>query len=98
MIVILRYLVVAVAWGAMPAAIAQPSCAKPEAPDCAVARVPFPNDEAADECRKDMLRFRDAMDVYASCLGQKSPDEEQVARDEYEDIRVRFNRRARGEF
>jgi len=45
-----------------------------------------------------MLTFRDRMDRYASCLGETSSDEEKAARAEYEDVRVRFNRRARGEF
>jgi hypothetical protein len=45
-----------------------------------------------------MLAFRDGMDRYASCLGETSSDGEKAARAEYEDIRIRFNRRARGEF
>ena len=73
------------------------ACLKPDAPACAVQTVPFAKDSDADDCRKDMLRYRDAMDVYASCLGQTSADDEKAARDAYEDIRMRFNRRARGE-
>jgi hypothetical protein len=96
--VVLRCLVGVVALCPAAAAIAQSACVKPETPACAVARVPFPNDDAADDCRKDMLRFRDAMDVYATCLGQSSQNQETAARNEYEDVRVRFNRRARGEF
>jgi len=45
-----------------------------------------------------MLSFRDGMDRYASCVGETSSDDEKAARAEYEGIRVRFNRRARGEF
>ena len=96
--VIMRRLVVAAALCCAGPALAQPACVKPATPACAVARVPFPGDNAADDCRKDMLRFRDAMDAYASCLGQSAPDQEKVAREEYEDVRVRFNQRARGEF
>ena len=44
-----------------------------------------------------MLRFRDEMEAYASCLAQTSTEDEKAARDEYESVRVRFNRRARGE-
>ncbi|HXW26260.1 MAG TPA: hypothetical protein VEK73_16065, partial [Xanthobacteraceae bacterium] len=68
------------------------------APTCATQTVPFASVKAADDCRKDMLAFRDAMDAYAACLGQTSADDEKKARDAYEDIRVRFNRRARGEY
>ena len=75
----------------------QASCIKPAVPACAIARIPFPSDVAADDCRKDMLQFRDAMDVYAPCRGQVSKGDEAAARDEYEDVRVRFNQRARGE-
>jgi hypothetical protein len=74
------------------------ACTKPDPPACATQRVPFANDDDADDCRMQMLAFRDGMDAYATCLGQASPDDEKAARADYEDIRVRFNRRARGEF
>jgi hypothetical protein len=74
------------------------ACSKPDAPACATRMVPFATDRDADDCRIAMLAFRDGMDRYASCLGETSSDREQAARAEYEDIRVRFNRRARGEF
>lgn len=73
------------------------ACARPDTPACAIATVPFPKDKDADDCRKDMIRYRDAMDVYAICLSKTSADEEKAAREAYEDIRVKFNRRARGE-
>jgi hypothetical protein len=73
-------------------------CLKPDAPSCALERIPFASEKAADDCRKDMLKFRDAMDRYASCLGEVSADQEKAARDEYEEVRTRFNQRARGEF
>jgi hypothetical protein len=76
----------------------QGACEKPVPPTCALERIPFPTDTAADDCRKDMLKFRDAMDGYASCLGQTSADQEKAARDDYEEVRIRFNKRARGEF
>jgi hypothetical protein len=74
------------------------ACNSPAAPACATQTVPFASVKAADDCRKEMLAFRDAMDTYAACLGQTSADEEKQARDAYEDVRVRFNRRARGEY
>ena len=74
------------------------ACDSPVAPACATQTVPFASVKAADDCRKEMLTFRDAMDTYAACLGQTSADEEKQARDAYEDVRVRFNRRARGEY
>jgi hypothetical protein len=76
----------------------QAACDKPDAPVCATQTVPFAKDKDADDCRIDMLTFRDLMDRYASCRGATSADDEKAARAEYEDIRVRFNRRARGEF
>jgi hypothetical protein len=93
----MKYVVAILAFmmGLPPAS--QASCIKPDIPACAIARIPFPNDTAADDCRKDMLRFRDAMDTYASCRGQVSKADETAARHEYEDVRVRFNQRARGD-
>lgn len=83
--------------GSLAATSVYAACDKPAVPACAIATVPFDKDKDADDCRKEMLRFRDAMDGYASCLGATSPVEEKAARDDYEDIRVRFNKRARGE-
>ena len=74
------------------------ACSKPDAPTCATRTVPFATDRDADDCRISMLSFRDGMDRYASCVGETSSDDEKAARAEYEEIRVRFNRRARGEF
>jgi hypothetical protein len=72
-------------------------CAKPAPPACALARTPFAGEADYDACRRDMLAFRDAMDQHASCLAPKSGADEKAARDEYEEVRVRFNKRARGE-
>ena len=74
------------------------ACLKPEAPSCAFERTPFASETKFDDCRMEMLKFRDAMDGYASCLGADSAEQEKAARDEYEDVRIRFNQRARGEF
>jgi hypothetical protein len=74
------------------------ACDRPAAPTCATETVPFESVKAFDACRKEMLKFRDAMDAYASCLGQTSADEEKRARAAYEDVRVQFNRRARGDY
>ena len=42
-----------------------------------------------------MLKFRDAMESYASCLGETSADQKKAADDEYDSVRIQFNRRAR---
>lgn len=73
-------------------------CVKPEPPACVRARTPFDGQADFDACRKEMLAFRDAMDQRASCLAPKSAADEKAARDEYEEVRVRFNKRARGAF
>ena len=88
----------AIGLGVLAVTASQGACVKPEAPSCALERIPFATDMAADECRKDMLKFHDAMDGYAACLRDVSADQEKAARDDYEDVRVRFNQRARGEF
>ncbi len=83
----------------MFASAANGACAHgPDVPACATATVPFASLKAADDCRLEMLTFRDRMNAYAACLGQTSADAERQAHEAYEDIRVRFNRRARGEF
>jgi hypothetical protein len=82
-------------WAVTPS---QGACMKPDAPNCALERIPFASDKAADDCRKEMVKFRDAMDGYASCLRDVSADQEKAARSEYEAVRVQFNQRARGEF
>jgi hypothetical protein len=74
------------------------ACGSPAAPVCATQTAPFASVKAADDCRKEMLTFRDGMDAYAACLGQTSAVDEKQARDAYEDVWVRFNRRARGEY
>ena len=89
---------VAVGLGLLAVTASQGACSKPEAPGCAFERTPFTPETKFDECRMEMLKFRDAMDSYASCLGETSADQEKAARDEYESVRIRFNQRARGEF
>jgi len=74
----------------------QAACPKSEAPSCAFERIP--SETVFDECRNAMLKFRDAMESYASCLGETSADQKKAADDEYESVRIQFNRRARGEF
>ena len=88
----------AIGWGVLAVTASQGACSKPEAPSCAFERIPFASETTFDECRMDMLTFRDAMDGYASCVGEVSAVQEKAARDEYEQVRVRFNQRARGEF
>jgi hypothetical protein len=88
----------AIGLGVLAATASHGACSKPEPPSCAFERIPFASETTFDECRIAMLKFRDAMDEYASCLGKVSADQEKAARDEYENVRVRFNQRARGEF
>jgi len=88
----------AIGLAALAATPSRGACAKPDTPSCALERIPFASDKAADDCRKDLLKFRDAMDGYASCLGEVSADQEKAARDDYEEVRIRFNKRAREEF
>lgn len=82
----------------MMPSVSQAQCAKPAAPACALQRVPFETDMAADNCRKEMIAFRDAMGAYAKCGEETSKDDKAAANNEYEGVRVRFNKRARGEF
>jgi hypothetical protein len=89
---------IAIGLGVLAVTASQGACSKPEAPSCAFERIPFASETAFDNCRNDMLKFRDAMDDYASCLGKVSAEQEKAARGEYESVRIRFNQRARGEF
>jgi hypothetical protein len=84
--------------GLLAVTASQGACSKPEAPGCVFERVPFASETTFDDCRKMMIEFRDAMDRYASCLGETSADQEKAAHAEYEKVRIRFNQRARGEF
>jgi hypothetical protein len=68
-------------------------CRKPSVPACATEPGPFEN--AADDCRIQMLAFRDAMEGYASCLEATSADDARLALEEYERVRIQFNQRAR---
>ena len=88
----------AIGLGVLAVSASQGACSKPEAPSCALERIPFASDKAFDDCRIAMLKFRDAMEAYASCLGETSAEQKKAAQDEYENVRVRFNQRARGEF
>lgn len=88
----------AIGLGLLAATASHGACSKPEAPGCVFERVPFASETTFDACRMEMIKFRDAMDRYASCLGETSADQEKAAHDEYERVRIRFNQRARGEF
>ena len=88
----------AIGLGLLAVTASQGACSKPDAPSCAFERVPFASEAVFDNCRNEMLKFRDAMDDYASCLGETSAEQEKAARGEYENVRIRFNQRARGEF
>jgi hypothetical protein len=92
-----RIFFAAIGLGVVAVTASQGACPKPDAPSCVFERVPFASEATFDECRMEMLKFRDAMDEYASCLGA-STEQGKAARDEYESVRIRFNQRARGEF
>jgi hypothetical protein len=81
--------------GLTAASRAYAACSEPERPACAIQTVPFATPGDADNCRLQMLGFRDGMDAFARCAGETSSDDEKQARDRYEDVRLRFNRRAR---
>jgi hypothetical protein len=93
-----KAILAAIGLGFSAVTASQGACSKPEAPSCAFERIPFASETVFDSCRNDMLKFRDAMDGYASCLDETSTDQAKAARDEYESVRSRFNQRARGEF
>jgi hypothetical protein len=74
------------------------ACTKPDAPSCATQRSAFTDVDDFDQCRLQMLSYRDGMEAFASCLQQDGQSsQEKSARDELQDILSRFNRRARGE-
>lgn len=88
---------VVVAAAAMLADRSEAACTKPAAPACAVQDGGFSGLNEFDQCRIQMLAYRDGVDAYVTCSqqdAQKSQDE-QLVRNEYEDIRQQFNRRAR---
>lgn len=87
-----------IGFGVLAVTASQGACPKPDAPTCAFERIPFASEAAFDACRMEMLTFREAMDNYATCVGEVSAEQKKAARDEYEDVRIRFNQRARGEF
>jgi hypothetical protein len=96
----MRYDVMALTiMGVLSATPVQAACSRPSAPVCATQTGAFAGLQDFDECRMRMLAYRDATDAYAACVKEEAlpSQEEQSARDEFEDIRTRFNRRARGE-
>lgn len=86
-----------VAIGILIAGPAHAACVKPSPPACAGRPSPFADVNDFDQCRKLMLSYRDGIEAYAACpeQGAVSPQQQQAARDEYQDVWSQFNRRAR---
>jgi hypothetical protein len=74
------------------------ACGKPDIPVCAVQKGAFPGEADFDQCRKQMLVYKDAMEKHASCTKEAgSPQEGQSSEEELQATLAAFNRRARGE-
>lgn len=74
------------------------SCTKPDAPLCALQAGRFAGVADFDNCRLQMVAYKDGMEALAQChkqAGQSS--QEQSALDELQGTLDRFNRKARGE-
>lgn len=85
------------ALGLLTNSAAHGACTKPDAPFCAVRPGPFTGVADFDQCRMQMIAYRDGIEVFATCVKQEKPGspDEQAARDEYEKVWSQFNRRAR---
>ena len=97
----MRNVSLAFALSIMATVMAGPSratCVKPDIPACAVQNGAFSGAADFDQCRKQMLAYKDGMESLASCLKEASQTQEaKSAQDELETGLSQFNRRARGE-
>ena len=74
------------------------ACTKPAVPACAVEKGAFPNAAGFDECRMQMLAYKDGMEKHAACAKEAgSPQEEKSSEDELQATLATFNKRSRGE-
>jgi hypothetical protein len=74
------------------------ACSKPDTPACAVEKGAFSSAAVFDQCRIQMLAYKDAMEKHASCNREAgSPQEGQSSEQELQATLAQFNRRARGE-
>ena len=77
---------------------ADAACPKPDIPACAVEKGAFSGAAVFDQCRIQMLVYKDAMESHASCTREAgSPQEGQSSEEELQAALAQFNRRARGE-
>jgi hypothetical protein len=77
---------------------AHAACTKPDIPACAVQKGAFPGGADFDQCRKQMLGYKDGMETHASCTKEAgSLQEGQASEQELQATLAKFNQRARGE-
>jgi hypothetical protein len=77
---------------------AHAACTKPAIPACAVEKGGFASDASFDQCRMQMLAYKDAMEMHASCAKEAgSAQQAQSSEEELQATLAIFNRRARGE-
>jgi hypothetical protein len=87
-----------IAVAVLMSAPADAACTKPDIPACAVQKGAFPVEADFDQCRKQMLGYKDAMETHASCTkAAGSPQEGQASEQELQAALAKFNQRARGE-
>jgi hypothetical protein len=77
---------------------AHAACTKPDIPACAVEKGAFTGEASFDQCRIQMLTYKDAMEKHASCTKEAgSPQAGQASEQELQATLAKFNQRARGE-
>lgn len=77
---------------------AHAACTKPAIPACAVEKGAFASEANFDQCRIQMLAYKDEMEKHASCAKEAgSPQDGQSSEEELQATLATFNRRARGE-
>ena len=87
-----------VAVAALISGPAHAACTKPAIPACAIEKGGFSSAANYDECRLQMLPYKDAMEKHAACAKEAgSPQEEKSSEDELQATLATFNQRARGE-
>jgi hypothetical protein len=77
---------------------AHAACSKPDIPACAVEKGAFGGEASFDQCRMQMLTYKDGMEKHASCTKEAgSAQDGQASEDELQATLAKFNQRARGE-
>ena len=67
-------------------------CSEPSAPRCLAGYSSFDSQDDFDTCRRQMVRYKDEVETYVSCL----VDAANSAKSEYGDAVKKFNRKAQG--